>query len=843
MKGSMLTIAVRGVRNNPFRFVATGLAIVLGIGFFVGTSVLTASVSRTLNSSVTQAFSSVDAAVQSSSYIEAQGFKIRPRISRDVIPKIESLPQVAAVAPFITGYAQVVGSDGKVLSGGTPSAFAWVSQPRLNPLHLVSGHAPEGDNQLVVDNGSFVDGHFRLGQQVRLLPLGIDQTFTLVGVMEYKSADQEAQRSVALSQTGAARVFATTEVNQIFVAARPGTNSSQLVSAIAKVLPQGIQVQTGTQFRTDLQNALGGVVSFISTALRVFAAVALIVGAFIIYNTFSITVAQRTREMALLRAIGATQRQVTRSVVTESLVIGVVSSVVGTLFGLLLGWLALLLFAALGVRLGTSIALPAGGLIAGVLLGTVITLLAAVIPARRAARTPPIAALRAVASNVVGSSRARAIVGTCLEAAGAAVVGLSIGSAAPKSLLLGGILLLAGVLTLGPVIARPLAMFIGAPMARFRDPVGDLARQNAARNPRRTSTTAAALMIGVTLVAAATVFASTLRSSLKEQTSGQIKTSLVVSVASSAASVGGGLNPDLEGKIADVPAVNLVSPLRTSIGEQNGKLIGVSGINPATASRAFDPGVFAGSFDSLARTGTVAVAQGTATANGLHVGSSVRLQLSQKTLNLKVAALYQHNQVLGNWVVGNGVFDATVSGRPLDSLILVNTNPSDTARTERAISGLLIANPTATVQTAAAYATAQGNQVNTLLYVMYGLLGFSVLVALIGIVNTLALSIFERTREIGLLRAVGMTRRQLASTIRYEAAIVGLIGTILGLGLGIVFGWLASVAARKTFPVFVMPWTGLVAIAVVGLLCGVLAGVLPARRAARFNVLAAIASE
>ena len=355
-----------------------------------------------------------------------------------MIPKIESLPQVAAVAPFITGYAQVVGSDGKVLSGGTPSAFAWISQPRLNPLHLVRGHAPEGDNQLVVDNGSFVDGHFRLGQQVRLLPLGVDQTFTLVGVMEYKSADQEAQRSVALSQAGAAGVFATTEVNQIFVAARSGTSSSQLVSAIANVLPQGIQVETGTQSGRTTEPRPGGIVSFISTALRVFAAVALIVGAFIIYNTFSITVAQRTREMALLRAIGATRRQVTRSVVTESLVIGVVSSVAGTLFGLLLGWLAVLLFAALGVRLGTSTAIPAGGLIAGVLLGTVITLLAAVIPARRAARTPPIAALRAVAANVVGSSRARAIVGTCLVVAGAAVVGLSIGSAAPKSLLLGG---------------------------------------------------------------------------------------------------------------------------------------------------------------------------------------------------------------------------------------------------------------------------------------------------------------------------------------------------------------------------------------------------------------------
>ena len=407
MKGSMLTIAVRGVRNNPFRFVATGLAIVLGIGFFVGTSVLTASVSQTLNSSVTQAFNNVDAAVQSSSYIEAQGFKIRPRISRDLIPKIEAVPQAAAVAPFVTGYAQVVGSDGKVLSGGSPSAFAWISQQRLNPLHLVSGHAPVGDNQLVVDQGSFVDGHFHLGQKVRLLPLGADQLFTVVGVMEYKSSNQEAQRLVALSQAGAARVFATTEVNQVFVAARSGTTNSQLVAAVAKVLPKGVEAETGAQFRTDLQNALGSIVSFISTALRIFAAVALIVGAFIIYNTFSITVAQRTREMALLRAIGATRRQVTRSVVAESLVIGVVSSIAGTLFGLLLGWLALLLFASLGVRLGTSIALPPGGLIAGVVLGTAITLLAAVIPARRAARTPPIAALRAVAADAVGSSRPR----------------------------------------------------------------------------------------------------------------------------------------------------------------------------------------------------------------------------------------------------------------------------------------------------------------------------------------------------------------------------------------------------------------------------------------------------
>ncbi len=527
----------------------------------------------------------------------------------------------------------------------------------------------------------------------------------------------------------------------------------------------------------------------------------------------------------------------------ESVVVGLVASFLGALFGILLGWLALTLFNAVGIRLGTGVALPAGGLASGVILGTIITVLAAVIPARRAARTPPIAALRDVATEGVGSSRLRSVVGIVLVAGGAVVVGVSIGSGTPVGLLGGGAALLIGVLTLGPVISRPMAMFLGAPAARLRGAVGDLARQNAARNPRRTATTAAALMIGITLVAAATVFASTLRASLREQTSGQIKTELVVSVSSSVVVSGGGMAPDTEAAIAKVPGVTLVSPLRRSVGDLNGNLISITGVRAENVAQAVNPDVTGGSLSALTGADTVAVSDATATANGLRIGSVVGLKLSQRSVDLKVVALYARNQVLGDWTAGTGLFDTTLSGRPLDSLILVGTAPGATSSVQQAVAAILADNPTAEIQTVDQYAAAQGNQVNTLLYVMYGLLGFSVLVALIGIVNTLALSIVERTREIGLLRAVGMTRGQLTAGIRYEAGIVALIGTTLGLGLGIIFGWLASEAARKNFPVFTMPWLGLVIIAVAGLLCGVVAGALPARRAARFNVLAAISTE
>ena len=840
----MLTIAWRGVKENPFRFLATGLAIIVGISFFVGTSVLTTSVSQFLNSSVTQAFSAVDAVVQSSSSIQYGQIKIRPRIKTTVIPSIRALPQVDAVAGLMTGYAQVVGADGKVLSGGSPSAFNWITQAQLNPWRITTGHAPETADQITLDQGSFTDGSFHLGQRVRLLPLPADHPFTIVGVMAYKASGTQGElRQVALNEAGAALVFGTTDANQILVSGRPGVSPASLVSAVKPLLPSGLQAVTGQQFRQELQDALGTITNFISTVLRIFALVALVVGAFIIYNTFSIVAAQRVRELALLRAIGATRRQVTSSVLLESLVVGLVSSVVGSLLGLGLGWVALKLFAALGIRIGSGVALPPGGLVAGVLIGTLITLAAAYLPGRRAARTPPIAALRDVAAGNVGASRGRATAGVLLLVAGVVVIVSGLVTAKPVVLLVGGVALLAGVLVLGPVMAKPLALWLAAPVVRLRGAVGELARLNAARNPRRTATTSSALMIGVTLVAGSTVFAATIRSSLTAQTSGQIKAPLVVSVSQGAQTAGGGIAPAVEADIAALPGVTFVSPLRTSIGNLNGSLISVSGVSPAAIGPSLDPGLVGGRLGALAEPSTVAVAQATATANGLRLGSTVHLTLTQQPLTLRVVALYAKNQVLGNWVISNQLFDTSVATRPLDRLILVGAVADRVPALQRQVGALLADNPTAQVQTTAQYARSQGDQVNTLLYVMYGLLGFAVLVALIGIVNTLALSIVERTREIGLLRAVGMTRRQLSSTIRYEAGIVALIGTALGIVLGIILGWLASEAARSNFPVFTMPWVPLVVIALAGLLCGIVAGALPARRAARFNVLAAIANE
>jgi putative ABC transport system permease protein len=309
----MLTIAVRGIRDNPFRFIATGLAIILGIGFFVGTSVLTTSVNQSLNDGVAQAFSHVDAAVQSTTSIQVGSIKIRPRISPDILPTLRALPDVAAATGFVNGYAQVVGTNGKVLSGGTPSAFNWISEPELNPLTIVAGHAPTAADEVVVDQGSLADAGLHLGEKVRLLPMPASEPFVLVGVMAYKNGSGSGgQRMVALSDAGAQRVFATTEVNQIFVAGHHGIAPSALVASLDHVLPKGQQAETGQQFRKDLEDALGTITNFIRLVLRVFAVVALVVGAFIIYNTFSITVAQRIREMALLRAIGATRGRVGR---------------------------------------------------------------------------------------------------------------------------------------------------------------------------------------------------------------------------------------------------------------------------------------------------------------------------------------------------------------------------------------------------------------------------------------------------------------------------------------------------------------------------------------------------
>lgn len=832
----MWTITWRTLRQHPARFLSTVIAIVLGIGFFVGTSVLTSTVEKSLTSSIADAYADVDVAVRSTDTIDAGPIEVRRQIPVSLAVQIEKVTGVADAAPNLTGYAQIVGNDGKVLDGGQASGTTWIDSD-LNPFTLVEGKPPTGAREVVIDRASFDDGDFTVGQQVRVLPAAADQPYTLVGVMAYGQEDtQFGQRVTAFSLPAAQSLFRTTDVDQILVAAQPGIADAELAANLQATLGADLEAVTGQVLTDEINDLVGQFAGVLTIVLQVFAIIALLVGVFIIYNTFTILVAQRSREMALLRAIGATTRQVRTAVLLESILVGLFASILGALAGIGLGWVITQLLSAIGADLGGTLVVPAGTMALGVVLGISITVASAILPARRAASIPPIAALREIASGVVRGSRTRTVIGLSLAAV---TVVATIVALTGAGVVWFGVAIVAAIvaaIVLGPVISGPLARTLGRPIAAASGVVGELARDNATRNPRRTATTASALMIGIMLVTTATVFATSLRASLDSQLGEQITGDLVVTVASSAASAGGGFTPDVATAIGELDQVAAVSPTGSANVEIDGDFTQLRSVDAAAAGQLIEIGVTQGSLADL-DADSIAVA----TDQGHRIGDTVTVKFQQDEASLTVTALYDDTDLVGDYLVDQTVLDANTTQR-LDELILVRS-AGQPDETQQAIDVILADNPVAETKTADRYVEDQAGQVNIVLYLLYGLLGISILVALIGIVNTLALSVMERTREIGLLRAVGMTPRQVRSTIRYEAAIVALIGTTVGLALGMLFGWLGSQAVGDTFPVFAMPWTTLIVIAAAGLLCGIIAGALPARRAARLDVLAAISTE
>ena len=837
----MLTIALRGIANNPFRYAATALAIVLGIAFFTATSVMTTSFEDSLNDSVAEAFVDVDVAVRSAEIIETPVIDIRERILPSVADEIAEVDGVAWVFPFLAGYAQVVAADGKTVGGADANAqaIAWIDDDEVNPLSVVAGRAPAEPHEVVIDVDTFDEGGFSLGDSVQVLPLGPQHRFTVVGTID--DGGTFGGQVLSFSFAGAATVFGGGEVDQIFVGAAEGITPDQLVERLNQQLGADLEAVTGATLTDEFQDIVGTFTGIIEIALQVFAGVALFVGAFVIYNTFTITVAQRTREMALLRAIGATGRQVAVSVVVESAAIGVVASAVGAAAGIGIGWWLLQLLGAFIGDLGLSLSIPVVRLIQGVALGTVITVAAAYIPARRGARVDPIEAMRDAAAEPGGPARGRLYGGLGVLAAGAAATIWSSVSGEERVLFAGLPLVVIAVVLLGPTIVRPMSRLLAAPAVRRGSITGELASENASRNPKRSSTTSLTLMIGVALVVTATVFAATLSELIAGDLEEELLADHVVTISDAVAGAGGGLDPAIAASIGGLDGVDAAVGTRTAFAQIDDGFASVSGADTAQLAAVADLGVVAGRVTGLGPD-EVAVRQPTADDEGLAVGDTVTVRFQQGAATATVAGIYDGGyQLFGEWLVDNSALDAGLS-RSLDTRILVSADGSNRALID-SIDAALASDPTARISTRQEFIDSQAGQITDLLALLYALLGMSVVVALIGIVNTMSLSIHERTRELGLLRAVGMTTRQLRRTVRYEAAIIALIGTLAGLVLGLFFGWAAFDALGLAYSDFAIPWAALIAIGAAGLVAGLLSGVLPARRAGRLEVLDAIATQ
>lgn len=844
----MFQIAIRGLKQNPFRYVATSIAIVLGVAFYVATSVMTTSFQDTLNRSIAAAFDDVDGAVRSTEVIETDFFEIRQKIPFETGERIAGIDGVERAGAFLTGYAQAVTADGEVLdsAGQPPQGFAWLDDTELSPYAIVDGAAPVDADEIALDEDTFADGGFALGDQVRVLPMRADHRFTVVGVVGPNGGgDGFGGQIVAFSLDGAAQVFGTTDVDQILVQADDGLSQTELAATINAALgsdgTSGLEAITGDELVGEFEDTIGRITTIINAALQAFAAIALVVGAFVIYNTFSITVAQRRREMALTRAIGASTKQVTRSVIVESLIIGTIASAVGALVGVGLGWILLQGLGALGDGFDIALTIPPATLAAGVAIGTINTVFAAYAPARRGANIAPIEALRESSIEQPTTSTWRTVIGMLLLAVGVTMSISAVTRADLTALAVGLPATVLAIVLLGPAIIRPMSTVIAIPMVRKRSITGELARENAARNPKRTSTTSLTLVIGVALVVTATVFAATMSTSTRGQLEQQITADQIVTVGPEISLLDGGLDPTITPSIGEIADVAAAVPFRQAFVEILDGFDQLTGTDTAQLDAVLDLNVVDGTVTGLAAD-QIAVSEARADSDDLTVGDSVEVTFQQQAATLQVAGIYEQDEFVGSWVVDNSVLDANVN-RSLDTQILIRSNDGDSDSVAAAVTAVLTSDPTAHLETTASFIDGEVGQIDQLLILLYGLLAMSVLVALIGIVNTMALSIHERTRELGLLRAVGMTSRQLRRTVRYESTIIALIGTVVGLALGLFLGWVASRAAQDTFPDFTIPVTSLIAIAVVGVIAGLAAGILPARRVAKLDVLDAIAGD
>jgi putative ABC transport system permease protein len=851
----MLKLTLKNLFAHKRRLASTFIAVVLGVAFLSGNLVLTDTIGKTFDDLFADVNKGTDAVVRSSTKIEGDfGNDVRGRIPTSLLPVVESADGVKAAEPSVLGYGQIVGKDGKTLGDpgmGAPTfAGNWNEVPELNPFRLEEGgRAPTTDDEIVIDKKSSKDGNLNVNDRTSVITAAGPHEFTIVGVAKFGNTDSPGGASFALMTLSAAEQFVSKpgDVDSINVVADDGVSRDELVQRIQQELPSGTEAITGAQITKENQDSIQeGLSMFFNFLLRPFAVIAILVSVFSIYNTFSIIVTQRTREMALLRALGASRRQVLTSVVLEALLVGIVASVVGLFVGL---GVAILLK---GLLAGFGFDAPAGGLVLkastvqwAFIVGIGVSVLTSIIPALKASRVPPLAAMRDVAIERTRASRVRLAIGVFAAVLGVASIISGVATKGSDGLLrvgMGALLMIVGLVVLGPVTAGPVSRMIGAPLARLRGVTGKLARENAMRNPRRTSGAAAALLIGVAVVALFTVFAASIKASIDDQVKKSFAGDLVIDSQTRGF---GGFNPQLATDISQRPEVDAAAGIGIAAAKINGSDREAVVANPKTVQSVLDLGIERGSLDDLG-VGSTAISTRYADDHDLQINRSIPIAYADGTSKqLTIVATYSNRDVLGSDFMLSADEWAPHANENLDSLVIIKLAPGvSIAQGRQAVEQVAASYPNAKVQDRDEYTETVFGQINRVLALVYVMLALAIIIALMGIANTLSLSIFERTRELGLLRAVGETRPQLRSMVRWESVIIALFGTIGGVALGALCGWaLVEAASESGFAKFALPVGSLIVLLLLGALAGVLAGIRPAGRAAKLDVLRAIATE
>ncbi len=843
----MTSLALKSLWARKVRALTTTFAVVLGVAFMAGSYVLTDTIFAAFDEIFGDAAAGTSVVVTSQNLVKQQSGEVPP-IDADLLEPIERTPGVRLASGAIFTPGGFFDEEGDAIgSKFAPKFISSLLPPGLEALDYVDGHPPRGPDEVSIDEGAADEAGLELGDTIQIVGRVPAKDYHLVGITKLGNASFGGFSIAQVTLPEAQRITDKVgEFDQISVAAAPGVSPTELKRRIAAEMPGSVRVETGEENAQRASSEIREDLGFLQTMLLVFAFVALFVGAFLIFNTFSITVAQRITEFGMLRTLGASRGQILRSVVSESLAIGIVGSLLGIAGGFLIAIVLKALFEAIGIDLPTTdLVLKERTVIVSLLVGVGITVISSLIPALRSTRVPPIAALHAEAHQVGRRRRVINLVLTgLLGLAGigmlaAGLFGEADGDAAAGLMGLGAVLLVLAVSLFSPVLVRPLAALAGWPLQRLRRLTGRLARENAQRNPGRTAITAAALMIGLALVAFVTIFAAGLKSSISSALDSSFQGDLVIQNSDGFSPI----PPGAADSAREVPGVELVATMRGA----EAKLVGsdakprVNGLSP-DANEVFalewkqgGPRLLRELEDDQAL-----LEESFAKSHDLEVGDRFAL-LSQSGAEPEFEVVGTYDTEIG--LVGAVVLTQEVLARDFgqtqDTIDFVRVDQgNDLAQVQAELETLMERSfPTAEVVDQRELRENQEAQVNQLLALIYALLALAVVISLFGIANTLALSIHERTRELGMLRAIGMSRRQVRTMIRYEAVITALIGAILGMALGLLFAVLIAQPLKDEGFQLSFPVGQLVFLLILSGLAGVLAAIPPARRASRLDVL------
>jgi len=848
----MLRASWKSLLARKLRLLMSGFAIVLGVAFVSGSLIFTDTLG--------QAFTKImaggvgDVVVRPTGAANTDFTQSAKTLPASLVKDLATVDGAARVDGYVSSVGVfVIGRDGKVIGAqGAPGiGMNFSDAPAghgIQGLSITSGRAPAKAGEITLDPLTAEKAGYKIRDTVPMVTSGTQPSLkaNMVGIGKFGGGGLAGASLTTFDLKTAQQLFEGGKdvYNGIWVTAKDGVSQAELRDRVKPLLPVGAEAVTGDKAADESASAINQSLSFISTFLLVFAGVSLVVGTFLIINTFSILVAQRSRELALFRALGASRRQVSRSVLFEALVIGIIGSTVGLALGFVLATGIKVLFAAIGLDLsGSPLVFEPRTALASYLVGILVTVFAAYLPGRRASRIAPVEALRDDVAMPESSIRRRAAIGTAMTVLGALALGVGLFTSIPNALVsIGGgmFLVVVGVAIASPLLGRPVVGLVGMFYRRMFGTVGRLAEQNAMRNPRRTAATASALMVGLTLVSMMAVFGQSTKASVDKTIAASFSADYVVSNA-----IGVPFSPVVVDQVKKVPGVDAVARFRFVAAKVGADSTQVGGIEPAPFAKAMKVKMDSGRIGALSGQ-TLLVESTLARQKGLVVGDKVTMSIAGNAASYPVVGTFEALPGITGWQYLTSLEALSAAGVvPADNFAYVVRAPGSDAATVRAgIAKVVAGLPTVTLKDQAEFAAEQRAPVDQMLALIYALLGLAVVIAVLGIVNTLALSVIERTREVGLLRAVGLSRRQLRTMVRLEAVIISLLGAVLGVGLGLVFGVaLQRSQADSGVEVLSVPFVQLITFVALAALVGVLAAVWPARRAARLDVLRAITTD